>query len=348
MPFDAGATTALSAVSGAIVTSIKITEKVFEIVAVGEQSRSLLATINQVNHQLETAKTLRRQLSGLLSASEKESIELTFASTEEALQHVAKLVESPRVDQQIHGGKVGFRSRMQFVLRDSPNIVRSATFAHISVPFFLLTRHQVVSLEQLGITNQQLCTTVTMLHIRQSLQFVIAAQDNNKNVGGLERKPPPDYEESQMIAAARQKNRRKRAALEGLDDPTAAMVNDFHHLHQSPSTLSLPAELAGLSLGGRAEKGLDNLSMGPTLVDAMSDRSYHGKTRRSLPAELAGDGPRGRAENVSEMDSDRLSVTSTLVDDGDRSYQFQPGMPTTSSLGRARSRRWLEAHCSGV
>jgi hypothetical protein len=348
MPFDAGATTALSAVSGAIVTSIKITEKVFEIVAVGEQSRSLLATINQVNHQLETAKTLRRQLSGLLSTSEKESIERTFESTEEALQHVAKLVESPRVDQQIHGGKVGFRSRMQFVLRDSPNIVRSATFAHISVLSFLLIRDQVVSLEQLGITNQQLCTTVTMLHIRQSLQFVIAAQDDNKNVGGLERKPPPDYEESQMIAAARQKNRRKRAALEGLDAPTAAMVNDFNHLHQSPSTLSLPAELAGPSPGGRAEKRLDNLSMGPTLVDAMSDRSYHGKTRRSLPAELAGDGPRGRAENVSEMDSDRLSVTSTLVDDGDRSYQFQSGMPTTSSLGRARSRRWLEAHCSGV
>lgn len=347
MPFDAGATTALSAVSGAIVTSIKITEKVFEIVAVGEQSRSLLATINQVNHQLETAKTLRRQLSGLLSTSEKESIERTFESTEEALQHVAKLVESPRVDQQIHGGKVGFRSRMQFVLRDSPNIVRSATFAHISVPCFLLIRDQVVSLEQLGITNQQLCTTVTMLHIRQSTCLVVAAQDNN-NVGGLERKPPPDYEESQMIAAARQKNRRKRAALEGLDASTTAMVNDFHHLHQSPSTLSLPAELAGLSLGGRAEKGLDNLSMGPTLVDAMSDRSYHGKTRRSLPAELAGDGPRGRAENVSEMDSDRLSVTSTLVDDGDRCYQFQPGMPTTSSLGRARSRRWLEAHCSGV
>lgn len=197
-----------------------------------------------------------------------------------------------------------------------------------------------MSLTQLGITNQQLCTTVTMLHIRQSLQFVIAAQDNNNNVGGLERKPPPDYEESQMIAAARQNNIRKRTALEGMKAPTAAMVNDFHHLHQSPSTLSLPAELAGVSLGGRAAKD--------SLVDAMSDRSYHGKTRRSLPAELAGDGPRGRAENVSEMDSDRLSVTSTLVDDGDRSDQFQPGMPTASSLGRARSRRWLEAHCSGV
>jgi hypothetical protein len=348
MPFDAGATTALSAVSGAIVTSIKITEKVFEIIAVGEQTRSLLATINQVNQGLETGRRLRRELSGLLSTSEKESIEQTFESTEEALQHVAKLVEKTRVDQQIHGGKVGFRSRMQFVLRDSHNIVRSVTFTNTSQRRLLFAdQDQVVSLTQLGITNVQLCATLTMLQIRQSTCFVVA-QFNDNNVGGPERKPPPDYEESQMIAAARQKNRRKRAALEGLDAPTAAMVNDFHHLHQSPSTLSLPAELAGLSLGGRAEKGLDNLSMGPTLVDAMSDRSHHGKTRRSLPAELAGDMPRGRAENVSEMDSDRLSVTSTLVDDGDRSYQFQSGMPTASSLGRARSRRWLEAHCSGV
>jgi hypothetical protein len=105
MPFDGGFTPALSAVSGALATSIKITEKVFEIIAVGEQSRSLK--------------------SGLLSNDEKKTIEKTFASTEEALRHVARLVEKTRVDQQIHGGRVGFRSRMHFVLRDSPNIVSS-------------------------------------------------------------------------------------------------------------------------------------------------------------------------------------------------------------------------------
>jgi hypothetical protein len=132
MPFDGGFTPALSAVSGALATSIKITEKVFEIIAVGEQSRSLLATINQVNHGLETAKTLRRQKSGLLSNDEKKTIEKTFASTEEALRHVARLVEKTRVDQQIHGGRVGFRSRMHFVLRDSPNIVSSGGIAPLT------------------------------------------------------------------------------------------------------------------------------------------------------------------------------------------------------------------------
>jgi hypothetical protein len=128
-PSDGGTATTLSAVSGALATSIKITEKVYEIIAVGEQSRNLLATINQVNHQLETAKTLRRQKCGLLSASEKVDIEQTFASTEEALNHVARLVEKTRVDQQIHGGKVAFRSKKHFVLRDSPNIVRSVTIS---------------------------------------------------------------------------------------------------------------------------------------------------------------------------------------------------------------------------
>ena len=127
MPLDGGATTVLSAVSGALTTTIRITEKVFEILAVGEQSRSLLATINQVNRQLDTARSLRRQKSGLLSTSEKDFIQQTFKSTEEALEHVARLVEKTRVDREIHGGKVGFYSRMHFVLKDSPNIVRAVT-----------------------------------------------------------------------------------------------------------------------------------------------------------------------------------------------------------------------------
>lgn len=127
MPIDGGVTTALSAVSGGLAMSIKITEKVFEILAVGEQSRSLLATINQVNRQLEIARELREQKFGLLSKTEELSIEQTFKSTEEALEHVAKLVEKTRVDQQIYGGKVGFYSRMHFVLKDSPNIVRPVT-----------------------------------------------------------------------------------------------------------------------------------------------------------------------------------------------------------------------------
>lgn len=120
---------AISTVSRSLTTSIKIAEKVFEVIAVGEQSRSLLATIKQVNQQLESAKTLRRQKSGLLSQSEKSNIAETFTSTEEVLHHVARLVEKTRVDQQIHGGRIGLHNRIHFVLRDSPHIVSSSTVA---------------------------------------------------------------------------------------------------------------------------------------------------------------------------------------------------------------------------
>jgi hypothetical protein len=119
--------------SGALATSTKIREKAFEVIFVGEQSRRLLKTIDQVKQQLEFARTLRRQKYGLPSTSEKETIRQTFASTEEALEHLARLVERTRGEQQIHGGKVGFCSRMHFVLRGSPNIVRSVT-QHIFLP----------------------------------------------------------------------------------------------------------------------------------------------------------------------------------------------------------------------
>jgi hypothetical protein len=151
----------------------------------------------------------------------------------------------------------------------------------------------MMSLAQLGIANQQLIMAVMMLHLNQSPRIIVA-QDNATLT-------------PQMIASIRQRNLRKRASALGVDAVGVAMdsISKEHHLHQSPSTLSLPAELAG-------------------------------------------DRPGGRKDSVFEMDSDRLSTTSTLVDDGlsDRSPHAQQGVSTTSGLGRARSRRWMEAHCS--
>ena len=158
-----------------------------------------------------------------------------------------------------------------------------------------------MSLTQLGIANQNLIMAVMHLH-HQSPRIVVEQDDATLTPSAsLERKPPPGYEESQMIAAMRQRNLRKRASALRVDAAGVAMGNDGHYLHQSPSTLSLPAEVAG-----------------------------------------------GRKESVLDMDSDGISITSTLVDDGmsERSVHVQQGVSTTSSLGRARSRRWLEAHCS--
>lgn len=66
-----------------------------------------------------------------------------------------------------------------------------------------------------------------------------------------------------------------------------------------------------------------------------------------LPAELAGDMLEGRAENVLDIDFDGYSVTPSLLDGvSDRSQHVGWSTSTPPELGRARSRRWLEAHCS--
>jgi hypothetical protein len=166
----------------------------------------------------------------------------------------------------------------------------------------------MVSLTQLGIANQQLIMTVMMLHLRHSPRIVVA-EDNATLTStlSLERKPPPGYEESQMIAAMRQRNLRKRASALGVQTPPPVATVESH------------------------ENSL-----------------HHSPSTHSLPAELAGDGFGGRAESVLDMDSDRLSITSTLIDDGlsERSAHDQQGGSTSLGLGRARSRRWMEAHCN--
>lgn len=174
----------------------------------------------------------------------------------------------------------------------------------------------MVSLTQLGIANQQLNTTVILLSQRQNPRIIIAAaaQETAASASsnfGLERKQPPGYEESQMIAAIRQRNLRKRASAASAlgvaaaaAAPAPAMGNS-NQLHTSPSTQSLPVELAGDTVIG------------------------------------------SRAENVLDIDFDKLSITSSLLDglcDGSQYVRRDSSSTTTSGLGRARSRRWMEAH----
>lgn len=66
-----------------------------------------------------------------------------------------------------------------------------------------------------------------------------------------------------------------------------------------------------------------------------------------LPAELAGDMLEGRAENMLDIDFDEYPVTPSLLDGvSDCSQHVGWSISTPPELGRARSRRWLEAHCS--
>jgi hypothetical protein len=90
--------------------------------------------------------------------------------------------------------------------------------------------------------------------------------------------------------------------------------------------------------------GLDSASV------AMSDSEhalFESPSANILPAELAGDMLEGRAENVLDIDFDKLSITSSLVGGMfDCSQHVGRSISTPPGLGRARSRRWLEAHCS--
>ncbi|KAK6441674.1 hypothetical protein LTR95_002090 [Oleoguttula sp. CCFEE 5521] len=239
MPVDGGTITlptVLSAISGALTTTVRITEKVFEILAVGEQSRSLLATIGQVNGQLETARTLRRQRSSLLSASEKSNIDRTFVQTDVALQQVAKLVERARVDQEVNGGKLGHHTRMLFVLKDSPGIM--------------------VSLTQLGIAAQQLNTTVVILYtLRATPPSSCVVTCNSSRL--LERRPPPSYEESQLISSARRRNLRKRVSI---------MANDLDII----TAHEMPAENERRYVMETPEMAFDRLSITSSLFDVPS------------------------------------------------------------------------------
>ena len=166
-----------------------------------------------------------------------------------------------------------------------------------------------MSLTQLGIANQNLIMAVMHLH-HQSPRIIVVQDDATlKPDAGLERKPPPGYEESQMIAAMRQRNLRKRASAASAlgvaaAAPAPAMGNN-NQLHTSSSTQSLPVELAGDTVVG------------------------------------------SRAENVLGIDFDKLTITSSLLGglcDGSQYVRRDSSSTTTSGLGRARSRRWMEAH----
>jgi hypothetical protein len=74
---------------------------------------------------------------------------------------------------------------------------------------------------------------------------------------------------------------------------------------------------------------------------------HHSSSTQSLPVEMPGDPIMEDAECSLDVDFDKLSITSSLLDG-----MYNHGQPIGQNslrppaLGRARSRRWLESHCS--
>lgn len=267
---------ALGAISNAFSLTLKITEKVYEIVAVDEEAKDLLETTNQINDQLAHAKKLRRQKSGLLSTDEKDMVDKIFANTEKAVSTVASLIEPARADMRVSGGRVRFSTRVQFVFRDQA--------------------HLPVNLAKLGIAGGNLNMALGVLCNKTGHTESSAWRRSNNN----DLKPPPTYYESEWLYASRQKNLRRRASAVTLNGQFKSGSNSLHS--PSPSIAELPDDSASMLEGESMPAVSDSRLFPPPFDDAGSIRSCPDSPFIVTPPE---DNPRrlsGRTRNRSWLE----------------------------------------------
>ncbi|KAL4976092.1 hypothetical protein BDW66DRAFT_166818 [Aspergillus desertorum] len=80
---------------------------------------SLLTLNRHIETQSAQARHLFTQKSHFLSQIEREWIESTISDTEDATRDVLKLTEAFRVDQEVNNGRVGLKSQLRWLVRDS-------------------------------------------------------------------------------------------------------------------------------------------------------------------------------------------------------------------------------------
>jgi len=211
-------TTALSALSSVLTTTVKIAEKAFEISAVNDQAKNLLQTVNQLSGQLKDARSLRRQKSALLTTFEKRMFEDTFKHTDTAIRGVATIAERARADMDVSGGCLRVSTRLLFVLRDSPGIQTRLT--------------------QLGIASQGLNSVIMILSSREGRSQILLGGDNGSSINLWDSKPPPNYGESEFLSVGRLQNLRRRES---------AMAMNEQSRHSSHLDTKLPATGAELA-----------------------------------------------------------------------------------------------------
>ncbi len=195
MAMDGG----VSAFGSIFNASWKIATVVYELKAVGEQTRDLLDTTSQVSSTLQHAQVLRRQRSAHLNSTEKKWIDDVLQASDRAVGNVAALIEPARVDMQTNFNKIKLLTRSQFILRDSPKVQ--------------------VQLGRLGIAAQGLNTAMGVLcHREGSISSVRTPTDggalNKVDSGGSENelKPPPSYEVVELLDRRRESLLKRRAS----------------------------------------------------------------------------------------------------------------------------------------
>ncbi|EMC95981.1 hypothetical protein BAUCODRAFT_512537 [Baudoinia panamericana UAMH 10762] len=179
----------LTALSTALQASLRVTEKIFEVIAVDQEARDILEITSRMTTRLAQAKTLLHQKSHLLSSIEKSLVEDALQPAERAIASVAKLVEAARADLEVSGGKkagrVSLRTRLQFVFQDSARLP--------------------VSLQKLEFANSNLNAAIGLLSGKEGSRYILP-----EIVAISQNGPPPAYDETDFLHKSRLRNSRLR------------------------------------------------------------------------------------------------------------------------------------------
>jgi hypothetical protein len=175
-----------STVTSVFTATLRISQAVYELKAVGEQTRDLLDTTKHIDDAMRNVRIVRRQKSALLTTTEKEWIDREIKNSEKAVRDVAALIEPARVDMQKSNNTrdITFKNRMLFVLRDSPNVA--------------------VQLTKLSIATQGLNAAMGVLCNREGHADVgkldaLTVKRLDRRSSSPAKKAPPSYELSQFM-----------------------------------------------------------------------------------------------------------------------------------------------------
>jgi hypothetical protein len=175
--------------TSAFTATLRISQAVYEVKAVGEQTRDLLDITRHAVDSMKNVRIVRHQKYSLLTATEKEWIDNEIETAEKALGDVEALIEAARVDMQTKPNSIKdirSKNRVNFVLRDSPNVA--------------------LQLTQLSIATQGLNTAMAVLRNKDSGGL---GELNGGIIKRIEQrssspsKEPPPYESSEFIKRRR-------------------------------------------------------------------------------------------------------------------------------------------------
>jgi hypothetical protein len=169
-----------STVASTFTAALRIAQTVYELKAVGEQTRQLLQTTSHIDTSVRQARALRRQKSSLLQTAEKAWIDGVLKDTERAISDVASIIEPARVDMQTRFGNIGLKAKAKFVLIDSPKV--TVNLARLSIASGTLSSAMGVLCNRVG---------ASLLPIPPEMGHAL----HKMKSFDADSKPPPSYDE---------------------------------------------------------------------------------------------------------------------------------------------------------